>query len=183
MRVHNVHSRELPVPVERAWELVAGLASEHDELWPTERWPTSPIEFDRPLGPGAEGGHGLTRYGVERYEPGRRVVFRFARTSGLDGIHAFEVEATGAQRSRLTHTLDTRVGWKLLPLHPVLLAAHEALIEDLLDNAERAGGGSPAPAKQRSIATQILRWLSTRVPSQSKMARRFTAASAWPARD
>jgi hypothetical protein len=145
MRVHSVHSRELPVPVERAWQLVAGLASEHDELWPTERWPTSPIKFDRQLGPGAEGGHGLIRYGVERFEPGRRVLFRFARTSGLDGIHAFEVQPIEARRSRLTHTLDTRVGWKLLPLYPVLLAAHDALIEDLLDNAERAAGGSPAP--------------------------------------
>jgi Protein of unknown function (DUF3995) len=145
MRIHDVHSRELPAPVERAWELVAGLASEHDELWPVERWPTTPIEFDRPLGPGASGGHGLIRYDVERYEPGRRVVFRFARKSGLDGVHVFAVEAIDAQRSRLTHTLDTRVRWKLLPLYPVLLAAHDALLEDLLDNAERAAGGSPAP--------------------------------------
>jgi hypothetical protein len=144
MRVHNVHSRELPVPVGRAWQLVAGLASEHDDLWPTERWPASPIEFDRPLGPGAEGGHGLIRYGVQRYEPGRRVVFNFARASGLDGIHALQVEAIDAQRSRLTHTLDARVGWKLLPLYPLLLTAHDALVEDLLDNAERAAGGSPA---------------------------------------
>jgi hypothetical protein len=145
MRVHNVHSRELPAPVERAWELVAGVASERDVLWPNERWPTSPIAFDRPLGPGAKGGHGVIRYEVERYEPGRRVVFRFARGSGLDGTHALEVEPIDARRSRLTHTLDTRVGWTLMPLYPVLLAAHDALVEDLLDNAERAAGGSPAP--------------------------------------
>jgi Protein of unknown function (DUF3995) len=145
MRIRNVHSRELTAPVERAWELVAGLASDRDELWPIERWPTIPIEFDRPLGPGAKGGHGLIRYDVERYEPGRRVVFRFARRSGLDGIHVFEVEPIDARRSRLTHTLDTRVGWTLMPVYPVLLAAHDALLEDLLDNAERAAGGSPAP--------------------------------------
>ena len=145
MRIHNVHSRELPAPVERAWELVAGLASERDELWPVERWPTIPIRFDRPLGPGAKGGHGLIRYDVERYEPGRRVVFRFAPKSGLDGTHEFEVEPIDPGRSRLTHTLDTRLGWKLLPVYPVLLASHNAVIEDLLDNAERAAGGSPAP--------------------------------------
>jgi hypothetical protein len=145
MRIHNVHSRELVAPVERAWDLVAGLASEHDVLWPTERWPTTPIEFDRPLGPGASGGHGMIRYDVERYERGRRVVFRFARGSGLDGIHAFEVAPIDPRRSRLTHTFDSRVGWKLLPVHRVLLAAHDALLEDLLDNAERATGGSPAP--------------------------------------
>jgi hypothetical protein len=145
MRIKKIHSRELPAPVERAWELVVGLASEHDELWPTERWPTTPIEFDRPLGPGATGGHGVIRYDVERYERGRRVVFRFARNSGLDGIHAFEVEPVDARRSRLTHTFDSRVGWRLRPLRRVLLAAHDALLEDLLDNAERAAGGSPAP--------------------------------------
>ncbi len=143
MRVLNVHSRELPAPAERAWELVAGLASEHDKLWPSERWPTSPIEFDRRLGPGAKGGHGAVRYDVERFEPGRRVVFRFERSSGLDGVHALEVQPLTAQRSRLTHTLDTRVRWKLMPLYPVLLAGHDALIEDLLDNAERAAGGCP----------------------------------------
>jgi uncharacterized protein YndB with AHSA1/START domain len=145
MRIRNVHSRELPAPAERVWELVAGLASEHDVLWPTERWPTCPLEFDRPLGPGARGGHGLIRYDVERYEPGRRVVFRFARGSGLDGTHEFEVEPIDARRSRLVHTLDTRVGWTLVPLRGVLLAAHDALLEDLLDNAERATGGDPAP--------------------------------------
>jgi hypothetical protein len=145
MRVHNVDSRELPAPAERTWALVAGLAGDHDRLWPAERWPTSPIEFDRPLGPGARGGHGVIRYEVKRYEPGRRVVFAFAPGSGLDGIHALEVEPIDARRSRLTHRLDTRVGWRLMPLYPVLLAAHDALIEDLLDNAERASGGDPAP--------------------------------------
>jgi uncharacterized protein YndB with AHSA1/START domain len=145
MRIRNMHSRELPAPVERAWELVAGLASESDELWPIERWPTTPIEFDRPLRPGAKGGHGVIRYDVERYEPGRRVVFRFAPKSGLDGIHLFEVEPIDARRSRLTHTLDTRIGGKLMVVHHVLRAAHDALLEDLLDNAERATGGSPAP--------------------------------------
>jgi hypothetical protein len=145
MRVHNVHSRELPAPAAVTWALVADLASEHDRLWPTTRWPTCPIEFDRPLGPGAKGGHGLIRYDVERYEPGRRVVFRFARGSGLDGVHGLEVETIDGTRSRLTHTLDAGVEWKLRPLYRVLLRAHDALVEDLLDNAERATGGRVLP--------------------------------------
>jgi hypothetical protein len=145
MRIQSIHTRERPAPVERAWELVAGLASEHDELWPSERWPATPIEFDRPFGPGAKGGHGTIRYDVERHERGRRVVFRFVRNSGLDGIHAFECEPIDARRSRLTHTFDARVGWKLRPLRRLLLVAHDTLLEDLLDNAERAAGGSPAP--------------------------------------
>jgi hypothetical protein len=32
-----------------------------------------------------------------------------------------------------------------MPRYPVLPAAHDALLEDLLENAERAAGGSPAP--------------------------------------
>jgi hypothetical protein len=139
MNVYNVHSRELPAPRERIWDLVAGLASDHDELWPGERWPTSPIAFDRPIGPGARGGHGLIHYHVERWEPGRRVGFRFERGSGLDGVHGFEV-ADG----RLTHVLDAHVGWKLRPLYRVLIKAHDALVEDLLDKAELAVGGRPA---------------------------------------
>ena len=145
MRIDNVHSRELVAPVERASGLVAGVESEHDVLWPIERWPTSPLEFDRPLGPGASGGHGMIRYDVERYERGRRVVFRFARGSGLDGIHAFEVAPIDPWRARLTHTFDSRAGRKLLPVHRVPLATHDALLEDLLDNAERATGDGPAP--------------------------------------
>jgi hypothetical protein len=101
MKVHNVHTRELPAPAARTWELVAGLASRHDQLWPTQRWPTCPIVFDGPLGAGARGGHGSIRYDVERYEPRWRVVFRFARGSGLDGVHGLEVEAIDAARSRV----------------------------------------------------------------------------------
>jgi hypothetical protein len=141
MRVHNVHSRELAAPSERIWEMVAALGSAEDELWPTERWPTSPIVFDRPIGPGASGGHGLIRYSVEDWEPGRRVGFRFAPGSGLDGVHGFEID--GAQ---LTHVLDARVSWRLRPLYRVLIKAHDTLVEDLLDKAERATGGRPAAA-------------------------------------
>jgi len=172
MRVHNVHSRELPAPIERACDLVAVLASEHDALWPIERWPTSPIELDRPLGPGAKRRprrHPLRRRAVRAGPTG---CVQFARKSGLDGIHVLEVKPIDARRSRLTHTLDPRVGWKLMALHPVLRAAHDALIEDLLDNAERAAGGSPAaaaaaaaPGRQRRrarrhpSAPQPARWI------------------------
>ena len=94
---------------------------------------------------GAKGGHGLIRYDVERYEPGRRVVFRFAPGSGLDGVH-------GSRSSRSTRTLAPhaharlRVEWSCDPLYRVLIKAHDALVEDLLDNAERAVGGRPLPS-------------------------------------
>jgi hypothetical protein len=40
------------------------------------------------------------------------------------------------------HNVHSR---ELVPVHRALLAAHDAPLEDLLDNAERATGGSPAP--------------------------------------
>ena len=152
MRVLNVHSRELPSPAERAWELVAGLASEHDELWPSERWPTSPIEFDRRLGPGAKGGHGAVRYDVERYEPGRRVVFRFARSSGLDGIHALEVQPIGAQRSRLIpHPRHARAVEAGAAVSPAAGGSRRADRRPARQGERAAGGcpGEPQPLPRR----------------------------------
>ena len=32
MRIHNVHSRELPAPAERVWELVAALSDREREI-------------------------------------------------------------------------------------------------------------------------------------------------------
>lgn len=138
MKVHNVHTRALPTGPERVSALLAGLAGPADELWPTERWPTTPIELDRPLGVGARGGHGLIRYRIEAYEPGRCLVFRFEPGQGLEGIHRFDIEPMSAEATRLVHTLDTRLTGATRLVRRPLLRLHDRLIEDLLDNAERA---------------------------------------------
>ena len=50
------------------------------------------------------------------------------------------------RRARASRTRSTRdVELKLRPLYRVLIKAHDALVEDLLDNAERAVGGRPLP--------------------------------------
>ena len=149
MRFHSVHQRELDAGREEVAGLLAGLGSDGDLLWPYERWPTSPIEFDRPLALGARGGHGLVRYHVEEYEPGRRLVFRFEPGQGLDGRHWFDVEPAGETGTRLVHTIDTRVSGPTRLLSPALRRMHDLTIEDVLDRAELATSGRrPAPQRK-----------------------------------
>ena len=145
MRIHNVHERRLPAPVDRVGRLLDGLGATPDPLWPTEHWPA--MRFDRPLAPGADGGHGPIRYRVEEHEPGRRVRFRFTGPPGLTGTHEFAVlEAPGG--CVLCHTIDGRTSGHMLAAWPLVLRPlHDALLEDVLDKAEAAvTGRPPAPA-------------------------------------
>jgi hypothetical protein len=156
MKIRSVHSRDLETPPAAVGDLLATLGSDRDGLWPSERWPGIPVRFDRPLAVGARGGHGLIRYSVERYEPGRSLRFRFEPGKGIDGFHGFDVEDRGAGRSRLVHTLEVDVSGTTRLVSPVLRRMHDALIEDLLDRAEAAtSGGRPAadplPAWMRAL--------------------------------
>jgi hypothetical protein len=85
VKVHDVHSREIAAAPERVGELLDGLGGEGDRLWPGERWPTTPFELDGPLAVGTPSRQGQIRQVVEEYEPGRRIVLRFAPGLGLVG--------------------------------------------------------------------------------------------------
>ena len=148
MRVHNVHTRELSAPVERVGPLIDGLGSDGDRLWPADRWPTTPFVLEGPLAVGTHVRQGAIRQVITAYEPGRRLQFRFKPGFGLDGTHAIELTAVGPTRSRLTHTLSCRVAKRLLPLYPILIRDHDALVEDLFDRAElEATGKLERPAR------------------------------------
>jgi hypothetical protein len=153
MRIVSVHTRELDCDPATVGRLLDALGSECDELWPRDRWPGIPIRFDRPLGPGARGGHGLIRYFVEAFEPGRSLLFRFEPGQGLDGIHRLRVEPLEHGRARLVHALDVEVGGALRVVSPVLRRMHDALVEDLLDRAESATSG------RRPRAEPLPRWM------------------------
>ncbi|HEX2413909.1 MAG TPA: hypothetical protein VHJ37_01710 [Thermoleophilaceae bacterium] len=60
--------------------------------------------MNRPLAVGAQGGHGSIRYGIEEYEPSRRLLFRFTPGNGIEGVHGLEVEPLAGERARLTHS-------------------------------------------------------------------------------
>jgi hypothetical protein len=144
MRVQSRHARSLDASVEEVGRLVAALGGERDVLWPNEQWPGTQLRFDRPLAVGARGGHGVIRYSVEEYEPGRCVRFRFEPGQGLDGFHRFDIVPLPDGRTRLAHTLDARLEGATRLARPLLLPMHDTLIRQLLDNARRATGGRVA---------------------------------------
>jgi Protein of unknown function (DUF3995) len=140
-KVTSVHSRTLAAAPDEVGALLDTIASDQDRLWPTHKWPATPIRFDRPLAVGADGGHGMIRYRVSAYEPGRRVAFTFTPGGGLEGTHELRVEPADASRTTLTHELAVTPAWWMRPVAPLLLRAHDALIEDLLDCAQLATDG------------------------------------------
>jgi hypothetical protein len=154
--VLNVHCVVLPVPKERAGALIDTLGSDHDVLWPRERWP--PMRIEGPLRLGAKGQHGPVTYSVEDYVPSTRVTFRFHQPAGFVGTHTFEVfpDVGGC---RLEHRVEitpkglSRLGWPLIfgPLH-------DALAEDAVTRAILATGGAPQP-KTWSFWVRLLRGL------------------------
>jgi hypothetical protein len=159
MAVRNVHERLLPVPPERAGALIDTLASgAGDLLWPHRSWPA--MRFDRPLGPGARGGHGPIRYTVEAHVPSVRARFVFTAPRGLNGYHEFAVlpapDDPGVALLRHTLVADltgpARLSWPLC-----FRWLHDALIEDSLDRAEHACTGTVARPAVRSPYVRLLR--------------------------
>lgn len=154
-QIRNVHERRIEVEPARVGELLDALAGDEDPLWPSPEWP--PLVLDAPLGIGAQGGHGPVRYRVQEFVPGRRVVFGFHRSVGIDGTHALEVEADGGA-TVLRHVLrgraraGMRIAWPLT-VEPV----HDALIEDLLDRAEARLVPGTHPNTPWSLRVRVLR--------------------------
>lgn len=100
--------------------------------------------LDRPLAEGASGGHGNVRYTCATYLPGRLVEFTFDSVHGrfVDGRHVFEVIPRHAG-TLVRHTLDLECGladW--IRLVAVVMPAHDAVLEQLLDNLEYALAGA-----------------------------------------
>jgi hypothetical protein len=163
MKVVNIHERILDASVDRVAELIDGLASADDRLWPHDRWPA--MRFDRPLGVGASGGHGPIGYVVESYTPGRSICFRFTEPKGFVGIHRFEADVIGPAQTRLRHTIEMQTAGRatlawLLAVRPL----HDALLEDLLDRADRFTGKS-RPERQWSGWVRFVRWAMRRRPT------------------
>ncbi|MGV9311808.1 SRPBCC family protein [Streptomyces sp. NPDC003691] len=112
----------------------------------------------RPLTVGAAGGHGPVRYTVVVHEPGRLVRFRFTGPRGFDGHHELAVLPADGGTTLLRHTLllvpqgVARISWPFF-FRPL----HDALIEDALDRAERAGTGAVERPARWSPYVRLLR--------------------------
>ena len=154
--MRNVQSRVIDAPPSTVGTLIDTLAGPDDRLWPTDTWPA--IKFDRGLAVGSTGGHGPIRYYVSAYEPGKRVRFTFTPETGIQGYHELRVEPIGPATTRLVHegvgrTFGrTRLTWPL-----AVRWLHEALIQDLLDNAQREATGRPANPRRWSPWVRLLR--------------------------
>ncbi|GIJ43918.1 hypothetical protein Val02_08040 [Virgisporangium aliadipatigenens] len=156
--MRNTHHREFAVPAPVLGALLDGLPQ---RLWPGDRWP--PSRLDDGLAVGSRDRHGPIRYTVVEYEPGRRLRFAFDPTIGLDGFHEFRVEEVGAGRSRLVHDMGGRLHGAMVLGWPLAFRwLHDALLRDLLDNAERAATGAVRRPARWSPYVRLLRSLASR---------------------
>ena len=152
----------LPADENEVGRLIDSVATPNAPLWP-RGWPK--LRLDRDLGVGATGGHGPIRYSVVEYEPGRRVRFRFSAPKGFDGTHAFELEPHDSG-TVLRHVIEMdavgpgRLSWTL-----VFRPLHDAMLEDVMDCAERAVTGAVLAPNRWSLAVRaIRRVLRSRAP-------------------
>ncbi|QBD77454.1 SRPBCC family protein [Ktedonosporobacter rubrisoli] len=157
--VRNIHTRDLCSSLLEVGQLIDGLASEQDRLWPHESWPA--MHFDRPLSVGAVGGHGPLRYTVESYKPGTSICFRFTAPDGFEGTHGFDVSEVRPGLVRLQHTLCMRLKRGACISWPFIYRwLHDALIEDALDRAEAAVTSSSVHRHSWSLWVRLLRRLA-----------------------
>ncbi|MEV0129846.1 SRPBCC family protein [Dactylosporangium sp. NPDC050688] len=138
--MRNVQRRTIDAPMDRLGALLDRVAAPDGPLWPAPAWP--PMRFDRPLGPGATGGHGMIRYTVVEHVPGRLLRCRFDPAIGVVGEHELRLEPAG-RGTALVHVIDGRLTGGMRLWWPLAVRwLHEALLQDLLDNAERAATGT-----------------------------------------
>jgi len=157
MEIYNIHEREFEADPVQIGELLDSLASREDRLWPKHVWPR--MEFDRPLGVGATGGHGPIRYFVEEYVPAKSIKLRFTGPKGFDGFHGYEIVSGPKEPIVLRHTLKMNTyGPAILSWHLVYRPMHDALIEDSLATAQASLGLLPK-IKAWSLWVKILRWV------------------------
>ncbi|MEV0648439.1 DUF2867 domain-containing protein [Phytomonospora sp. NPDC050363] len=158
--MRNVHTRVVDAPAPLVSDLLGTLAAVGDRVWPTPTW--WPLRLDRPLSVGASGGHGPVRYEVAECEPGR-VRFAFHPGIGVEGFHEFEVTAAGPGRSVVTHVLEGRATGAGRLTWPLMIRwCHDALIEESLDNIERAATGRLARPHRMSAWVRVCRRLVLR---------------------
>ena len=157
--IRNVHERVINASIESLGALLDGLGQKDDRLWPSQSW--TPMVLDRPLAVGADGGHGVIRYYVSEYEPGRRVRFTFHPRTGIIGAHELGLDALDDERSRIRHVLIGRTSGAMRVMFPAAVEPlHDAVIEDLFDNAEREATGTVVRPATWSPRVRLLRRLA-----------------------
>jgi hypothetical protein len=163
IQVHNIHERTIHATLAAAGALLDAMAEPGNPVWPSDRWP--PLVLDRPIGIGADGGHGPIRYSCTGYEPGRRVEFTFAPGAPLIGTHTLEV-LDGPTPGTVTvrHVIAGRLqgpGFVAWPL--AIRGLHDALLEDLLDRLSIALGEPPVTPARWSMWVRLCHRVASRL--------------------
>jgi hypothetical protein len=118
------------------------------------------MRFDRPLGVGADGGHGPVGYAVAQYEPGRFIRFKFSAPRGYNGHHWLEAIPDG-DGTLLRHTIDMDTAGPALLTWPLAVRwLHDACLEDAFATAEVSLGLAPTVIPW-SPWVKLLRWAMT----------------------
>lgn len=140
--ISNVQQRVVPAPFAVVAPILDRIAEPDGGVWPSPPWMS--LRLDRGLAVGSRGGHGTIRYEVAGHDPGRWARFAFDPGVGLQGYHEFVVrEVPGG--TEITHHLvgTSRPAGRMRWLWPLAVRwLHEALLQDLLDNWERAATGT-----------------------------------------
>ncbi|WP_083338023.1 hypothetical protein [Mycobacteroides franklinii] len=117
--------------------------------------------LDRPLATGSSGGHGKVRYTCTAHVPGRLAEFTFDNVHGsvIDGRHVLEAIPRRAGML-VRHTLDLECSpadW--IKLSAIVVPAHNAVVEQLLDNLERSIAGTVARPHRWGLRVLLIRRL------------------------
>ncbi|MFF7245699.1 SRPBCC family protein [Embleya sp. NPDC008237] len=132
----NTHRRTVAASPERVWEVLAGVGSPGDRLFPRE-WGS--VEAPEGLRPGAPFHHRGMHCRIEAVEPERRLWIAFPPEHG--GEHGFTLTRAPGGGTTVTHTLHTRPrGIDRVLWHLAVGSIHNAVIEAVLDNLERTAG-------------------------------------------
>ncbi|KTT03113.1 hypothetical protein SB14R_18140 [Pseudomonas oryzihabitans] len=133
--VLSLHQRSLHCTPAAVGALLAGFDAADSPLWPHATWPRD--RFDGPMAEGSIGGHGATRYRLERYLPSQEALFRFISPQGYHGVHGFRIVALDHEHTCLSHFTCLHLSpYHWLMWHLLVRWVHDALINDLLDSAE-----------------------------------------------
>ncbi|OHU80728.1 hypothetical protein BKG84_12835 [Mycobacteroides chelonae] len=159
-RVRNVHERLFPgTTLDDVSPLFATLGTPADRFWPGTDW--SPMVLDRAASKGAHGGHGGIRYTCTAHLPNRLVEFTFDDVNGraVDGRHVLEAVPRRAG-TLVRHTLDLECSasdW--IELKTLVVPAHDAVVEQLLDNIERSITGAVTRPHRWGLRVLLIRRL------------------------
>jgi hypothetical protein len=129
--------------------LIDRLGQPDDPVWTrTGNFPR--LRLAGPLADYPAGGHGIIRYHVVGYQPGRQVTFRFEPEVGIEGLHRFEVEPSAGGGTTVRHTIEGGLRGSMRLAWPLAVRwLHERALVEVFDQIEASLAGETEPPPSR----------------------------------